>query len=230
MTNFQLKVLALIFMTIDHIGYNFQSNTTPYLVFRSLGRLSFPIFLFLIIEGYKHTSNMKKYITSIYVFAIISVFPFYYAFGSYLNIFFTLGNVLLMLLFLEQTTNKINEFIILILFLLITLKSDWGIEAIITVFLCRNIINKSSLKVFLPISLSMIFALRLLSQINIFDIDISTLTTWIIFSTSILFSIPILLLYNGERGRKLKGLTKYFFYFYYPLHLTIITYLSNRFF
>lgn len=224
MTNFQLKILALIFMTIDHIGYFFNHNSLEYISFRAIGRLSFPIFLFLIVQGYNHTSNIKKYLFALYSFAIISILPFYYAFGSYLNIFFTLGNVVLMLYLFEFTNNKIVEFLIFIAFFILSIDSDWGIVAIPSIYFSKDILKDNKLQVHLPIYISSIFFINYISQLGIKNINIYNLTTPIIYSIFILLSMCILLQYNGMLGYKLKGLKKYLFYIYYPLHLVVIAY------
>lgn len=81
MSTFALKLIAIITMLIDHIGAVFiPSNTGLYLVFRSIGRLSFPIFCFLIVEGFYHTRNVKKYLIRLGIFAFISEIPFDLAF------------------------------------------------------------------------------------------------------------------------------------------------------
>ena len=62
LSNFWLKVIALLTMTIDHIGYlivNYNSELS--LVFRHIGRLALPLFCFMIAEGAMHTKSFKKY-------------------------------------------------------------------------------------------------------------------------------------------------------------------------
>lgn len=61
LTGFQLKVLALALMVLDHIHYFFEFTGYIPTVFSMLGRLSAPIFLFIVIEGYSHTHSKKKY-------------------------------------------------------------------------------------------------------------------------------------------------------------------------
>ena len=68
-----LKIIAIVTMIIDHIGYLLGDN---YFYLRYIGRLSFPIFLFLIVEGYFKTKNYKKYIIRLITIALISEIPF----------------------------------------------------------------------------------------------------------------------------------------------------------
>ena len=92
MSSLVLKITALITMIIDHYGAIFQGNI---IIYRIIGRLAFPIYCFLLVEGYTHTSNIKKYASRLIAFAIISEIPFDLAFFGKIgfehqNIFFTL--------------------------------------------------------------------------------------------------------------------------------------------
>lgn len=66
-----LKIIAIVTMIMDHIG-----AITGEHWLRIVGRLSLPIFAFLIANGFKHTSNVKKYLLRLFAFAVISEIPF----------------------------------------------------------------------------------------------------------------------------------------------------------
>lgn len=113
-----LKIIAIIAMLIDHIaaavlekvliarGYTLVDNNQflndhqllyySYEIMRSIGRLAFPLFCFLLVEGFRHTRSIRKYALRLAVFALLSEIPFDLAFFSkpfYFgdqNVFFTL--------------------------------------------------------------------------------------------------------------------------------------------
>ncbi|WP_430884913.1 TraX family protein [Fusibacter sp. JL216-2] len=82
-----LKFLAMLTMLIDHIGYMFFPSQ---MLWRIIGRLSFPIFAFLIARGYRYTSSKVKYAGRLFIFGLISQIPYIYFVPGKLNIMFTL--------------------------------------------------------------------------------------------------------------------------------------------
>jgi len=79
---FTLKMIAAVTMLIDHVGYIFFPQ---YVLLRIIGRISFPIFAFLIVEGFMHTRDVKKYIFRMIIFALITEIPFDFAFYGTFN-------------------------------------------------------------------------------------------------------------------------------------------------
>lgn len=78
-SSFELKLIALVCMIIDHIGYYFVNSISinMYTACRIIGRISMPIFLFLIVQGYIHTRNFKKYVIRLLFFACITQFALF---------------------------------------------------------------------------------------------------------------------------------------------------------
>ena len=83
MTAFTLKIIALLSMLVDHIGVTFP-EATPF-GFRAVGRLAFPIFVYLLAEGFRHTKAPEKFLMRLFIFAIISEIPYDIVMGNAIN-------------------------------------------------------------------------------------------------------------------------------------------------
>ncbi|MCJ7633957.1 conjugal transfer protein TraX [Candidatus Bathyarchaeota archaeon] len=201
-----LKWIALITMTIDHIG---AILFPEYEFLRVIGRLSFPIFGYLVVLGVESTRNVRNYFLRLFLFALISQVPFYLALGyppfESLNIFFTLSFGVLSL------TNPLM--IVVSLFASALLNFDYNVYGIGLIIAMRVLKDNTKYGVMILIILNIIFVFA--SPIQIFS----------------LLALPIIILYkngvlNIERAmneRHLKNsFRKYLFYSYYPIHLTVL--------
>lgn len=234
-----LKIIAIIFMTIDHFGavvvepgilrsqdplvFN-QLLTTDYgrlwyyvdMILRTVGRIAFPIFCFLLVEGFLHTRDVKRYLINMTAFSLISevafdlaIFNKYFELG-YQNVFFTLTIGLLTLIGLRRFENSgILRTLVIAggCTLAVALRTDYsliGILIIVSIYQLRN--NKKSQ--FLAVG------------------AIAFFESFFYFGAAALSLIPIHL-YNGERGR---AYSKYGFYIYYPAHLLLFFFIRSVFF
>ena len=73
LTSNKLKIIAIVLMVLDHIGYYFVSYISDFAfdVLRFCGRMAMPIFAYLIVQGFFHTKDLKKYIFKLFVIATI---------------------------------------------------------------------------------------------------------------------------------------------------------------
>lgn len=196
-------------MTIDHLGAVLYSN---YMVLRIVGRLSFPIFCYLLILGIEDTKNLRNYFIRLFLFALISQVPFDLAFGlkpfERLNIFFTLSSGILFIHFYKK--NPLVSLLVILASLL--LNFDFGPYGIALIG-CMYILKQNTEYG--------ILSTVLLNVLSLFMVNIQ------IYS---LFALPIILLYkNGFlKIQKLDvNVTyplwrKYSFYVYYPFHLVVL--------
>lgn len=206
-------------MTINHYGHIITPQSTSFLwkfIYLGIGKLTFPIMAYLLIEGYRHTKNIKRYILRLFQWAVISILPFHIAFQNdsqiYIlnNILFTLGFGLLMVYILDKISSIWHTPVIL-MFTLITMNSDWNYIGILLIYLFyKNKINYG-------IIVTSITA-TIIETIGYFDLIYLNYLT-------MLLVIPLLQIYNHQKGFFQK-LIQYGFYAYYPLHLLILVLLK----
>lgn len=214
-----LKILACLFMLIDHVGYVFFPRM---MVLRIIGRLAFPIFAYMIAEGYRKTSDVTKYMGRLFLFALISQIPFLYAFrpkGLYLNVFFTL----VMGLYALYIYDKEKKLYIVVIIAVVCefANTDYGGFGVFLIFLFNRYHDDFKGMVKSAIILTAVYQSF---QGLMFGLTspqsqlINNLTWALVIQPISLLSLILIKLYNKERGLKLK----YFFYAFYPVHLGII--------
>lgn len=136
-TGFSLKILAILGMTANHIGHAFLGVMPLWGTFAlySFGGLTFPIMAFLIIEGYLHTSNVKRYAIRLGVFALISQWPFSLLYTEGLNVFFTLLVGLIALLAYDRIQSTPLKVLAIIGLMVIDIPCDWGPQGVLIILL-----------------------------------------------------------------------------------------------
>ncbi len=214
-----LKLFACITMLIDHTGGSvvlhllnqpaIRANTvrynqilSVYTVMRQIGRLAFPIFCFLIVEGYYHTHDVRKYMRRLFVFSLISEIPFDLAlkpswfYPLKQNVYFTLLIGLWTIWTMDQFRFR------RMLRLVIALCGMTFARGLMTDYSFRGI--------FLIVVLYLFHEERL--------VQCFAGAAAIAWETYAPPSFILCYLYNGKRGLRLK----YFFYLFYPVHLMIL--------
>ena len=132
---FTLKMIAIITMLIDHVGHVIFPEIA---ILRIIGRFSFPIFCFLLVEGFFHTSNVKKYMFRLFGAAIISEIPYNLCmmgrvwYQKEQNVMFTLFLGLVLIYLFEQFESRLYRIVFFILICLITyiLNPDYSVFGI----------------------------------------------------------------------------------------------------
>lgn len=218
-----LKIIALVSMLIDHIGYYIFDN---FVVCRIIGRLAFPIFAFFVAEGMKYTRNRKKYILTLLVFAIVSQVPYALLNKPFkLNILFTFLIAIVFILLFELLKREdikksliksiLVTLLLSILFVLCLIFGDvlrfidYALPGIILIVAFYFI--KSKWKFLVAALLMVVYVLECLL---IYEFG------WSLFiQLFAIVSILLLLFYNGNKG---KLNLKYLFYVFYPVHLFLI--------
>ena len=193
-----LKTIGIVTMIVDHIGLILFPQIQ---VFRVVGRVAFPIFAFAISDGYKHTSNLKKYFFRLFVFATVSQIPFMLAVNPWkLNVIFTLALSLAVVHFLK---NKKYIAALVLVVLSIVIPMDFGLYGALAASLFYFFKNKGY----------QIGAFVVLTIVH------AAILGWAIQLLSI-FGV-LLILFFPDRMPKVQ-LPKYFFYWFYPVHLLLL--------
>lgn len=220
-----LKLIACIAMLSDHLArfylYHFPwANVVWFSVagkflsmlqlMQMFGRFAFPIFVFLLVEGFEHTGNRKKYGISLLVLAILSEIPFNLMNGNALifekqNVMFTLLLGYLAMCSLEYFKGKpiISMVLLLVMFLVSRyMHADYQTAGFIFILL--------------------MYGLRKVRVVQ-------CITCPIILSMKLMVFLTLLLtcMYNGKRGFIKTPFLKYCFYAFYPVHMLLIYFLAR---
>lgn len=222
--SFILKMIAIIAMVIDHVGaVLFPMN----MMFRYIGRISFPLFVFLLVEGSIHTSKIRKYELRMFLFALISEIPFDLAFSNEIvdihsqNVFWTLTIGLVMLDLIQNGASYVKsqkgkklqldwiegqpiptiwQFVVVSVCACVAqaLQTDYGAGGILLIYFIWMLHE------------------NVIAQAVAFVI-ISLLFFGSVELPGVIAFLPIFL-YNGKKGPS----AKYVFYAFYPVHLFIL--------
>jgi len=215
MNSFQLKVLACLFMLVDHLGVFMFPQ---WLVFRLIGRLAFPLFAWMIAIGYLHTSSILKYLERLIVFAVVLQIPYTGYFKSLgLNIFFTLFFGLLSIYIFDQNKNKFTGIVSVIIISILSqvINVDYGAYGVLTIFSFYFFRHHPKQVFFAQAIINILYVTGNSLFSSLTGTELSSIVLIQPVSLAALFLIS---LYNGERGRKMK----YTFYAFYPAHLVTI--------
>lgn len=223
-----LKVMAMVAMLIDHttgqILGHYEAFREPlfvvgrhvvnwYFLLRCVGRLAFPLFCFLMVEGFLHTHDRKKYGRNLLVFALLSEIPWNLTHGGHLygssqSVMFTLLLGYLALVVVERwerdlmTTERMTLSVFSLIAAGILLRADYGNYGV-----------------------SFILLLYVLRRNHVLRAAVGCCFLGSRWIAGLAF-IPIGM-YNGRRGFIRGTLSKYLFYTFYPLHLLLL-YLIKR--
>lgn len=221
-----LKFIAIIGMSMDHTGIVFGDYMPLWakIMLFAFGGLTFPTMAYLLVEGYRHTSDFKRYALRLLVFALISVLPFMWAMHSPgLNVIFTLLLGLLTLHLYDHMKNRTAFWFVFAFFIVISVIMDWSLMGVPMVLLYYVLEGKWK-RVIIPALFPIGFALSELVVGLLFFPSITQALPSIAFAcVGCSLTIPLLAAYNGKRGRPVK----YLFYIYYPGHLLILAILRG---
>jgi len=229
MTAFQLKNWACLFMLVDHIGVAFFDDN---LAMRAIGRLSMPIFAFLLVQGFRRTRNLVHYFGRLILLGLLSQPIYMYAFPGYpglgLNILFTLALGLLMLYGYEKNGSIWVVAVAAVLAELANL--DYGSFAMLLIFVLYRWDGKTKgeLMRLLLLPIAWQESRRLIHVISVtglgsLELFLPLLPTFVTGALA-WFAGFFIAAYNQQPSWQ----GKYWFYLFYPGHLLVIGWIKRN--
>ena len=241
-----LKLLAVVAMVMNHIAIGWADILPPWLLIPlfAVGGLTYATMAFFVVEGYRHTSNLKKYIGRLLLFGIIAqafhpmvlgstaMFP-----GPFLNILFSISLSLVVLYLYDNIKNRFVFWLLFVVACFVSLFMDLMIISMIVPLLYHTI-KKENRRRTLPGIIMGIFYLLLgataavpilmlraagseheiqniVDSMGMSEIMILAMPT---FAIGAFLGALLIKNFNGERGRRAKWL----FYVAYPVHLAVL--------
>ena len=212
----RLKVIGIVSMTIDHIGYFLFPQMT---ILRIIGRLAYPIFAYMIAEGCRYTRNKMRYFCTVLAIACVCSVATYFAERSLYQSIFTTFSCAMILIFSLTAAKEATEraekifwgvctmmlvflyFAVFQLWMIPGLETDYGFLGIITPVLVW--LGRSKAEKLTGLTLGLCLLSAELGTVQFFS----------------LAAVILLYFYNGERGNHS---LKWVFYAYYPLHIAVL--------
>lgn len=224
-----LKLLAAVLMAVDHIGVIFFPEN---LIWRYIGRVSMPIFAYLIAEGCRYTRSPWGYLSKLFVCFAVCQVGYFVGMGS-LDICiigtFLIGAILLFCLQNAKKSLFSGDLEKGVLWALL-----FGLGTVVTYYVNQFVyIDYGFWACMLPVFAGACYLPENVpgnlkkwdnkwTSLLCFALGLGLLT-YFANNTPVqsccLLALPLLALYSGKRGR---GKLKYFFYFFYPLHLALL--------
>ena len=210
----QLKLIALITMTIDHVGAYLLPQ---YEILRLIGRISMPIYAFLIAEGCRYTKNKGKYLSLMAFFALGCQLVYFFVMDSLYQCILVTFSLSIVLVYALQYVQKKKNGLSCILFAAV-LAGVYFISVKLPGYLPGFSIDYGLEGILLPVFFS--FGSTKPQKLLGGAVGLCFLALGSVYAQWYsLLALPLLALYSGRRG---KGNYKYLFYIYYPLHLVVI--------
>jgi len=242
---YKLKIIAILGMIMNHMAITWfpiiPASVVP--VLYAAGGLTFPIMAYFVTEGYRHTSNFKRYILRLLLFAFIAM-PFHIValslpigggnimFYTFFNILFTIVFSLLILKMYDNMKSRVLFWILYIIFIVpFSMLLEWQFVGVTMVLMFHIIKNERARRIVPPVvagvfmlgnsllaGLSVQFAdyLEYVPDVLAFNPDFIRIMP--VFIVGCLLASFLLYNYNGEQGKRMKWL----FYVIYPVHLAVL--------
>ena len=208
-----MQWIAMVTMLIDHIGYVFFPNE---MLWRIIGRVSFPIYAYALVQGHLHTSNKSKYMIRLFIIALVSQIPYQLALDpNGINVVGTLVVAVVVLNIVDRDSSKILSAGIILLFgmMMETFPFDYGAYGLLLVLVYRYCSSHQLVGAHLLLNLLFLFS-----------------NNWTLQMLSI---VPTMIIVYGPRlWNRLESMrvSKWIWRSFYPLHLCLLVVVQKTIF
>lgn len=227
-----IKYMAMFTMLLNHIAHVLLTRGTPlYEIFEDIGYFTAPVMCFFLVEGYDYTRSKMKYGLRLLLFAAVSQVPYTLAFHyGNLNMIYTLFCCFLILIVMDKVGNPWLRMLLGVLLMLATVIGDWALLAAIFTILFRN--SRGDRKKLVR-SFGVAYALFVLLNVQSYMYGVKG--DWTLYAVAhamlaglgiIAAAVAVLVLYNGRRAERGRNFSKWFFYIFYPAHLTVLYFIK----
>ena len=227
-----IKYIAMFTMLLNHIANVFlEPGTALFTVLVDIGYFTAPVMCYFLAEGYHYTRSKKKYARRLAVFALISEFPFCLAFSEMFgggdtivfcgfNMIFTLLLCFCILLVMDYVEYRFLQIVLIAGLFILSAFSDWGVLApLFTILFARAREDKRKIRNAYLIG-AVVFAITRFRPGDDLTAVPDGLGYAALSAVGILAAgVVIVYLYNGKRMERGKTFSKWFFYWFYPVHL-----------
>lgn len=223
-----IKYMAMFTMLLNHIAHVFLAEGAPfYELLEDIGFFTAPVMCYFMVEGYEYTRSKVRYGLRLLLFALLSQIPFLLAFGQGgFNMIYTLLCCFLILVVMERVSSPLLRSVLGALLVLATAVGDWAVVApVLTIFLANG--RGDRRKTALGFGMGYVF----FSLLNVQRFMFGAQGDWTLYAVThaalsglgiLAAAVVILVFYNGERAKRGRNFSKWFFYIFYPAHLLIL--------
>ena len=223
-----IKYIAMFTMLLNHTAHALMNpGTILYEVFEDIGFFTAPVMCFFLVEGFGYTRSRTKYGQRLIVFAALSQIPYMLALHeNNLSVMFTLLCCFLILVGMERIVDPIVRVLICAMLVFATSAGDWAyIAPILTIFLYHSKGNTKNTTIGFVAAYAIFVPFQIQKYMNGVpgDWTIHAIVHGMLSGAGILAAAAVVLvLYNGQRAKRGRNFSKWFFYIFYPAHLTVL--------
>ena len=226
-----IKYFAMLTMLLNHISTIFmKSGSFLAELFLNLGYFTAITMCYFLVEGFQYTHSKKNYAIRLAIFALVSEIPYCLAFTNNgllefreLNMLFTLLICFGILMAVEKVSNKVIRATCILILILFSSVCDWAFLApVFTLLFLWSKGSKSKTGWAFIISMLLFGGLNFAGDLGRFSMEINLIYALGSMMGIALAGIVIVIFYNGRRIEKGSVFFKWFFYWFYPVHLLLL--------